>query len=315
MNYTQIVKNELRSNYKNKIIYASKAYKEKFENMQPKNRFNDETDRAEYQLIYDGVRVYNNGASVYIDGLSGKIRSFDLNCTDASFPDKNVAAEFDKVYDKVLSDDNFHLGYLKVYDKDTKENKAVLVYAVEDNMILSADTLDELDWSLEPIKEKEEFAYIDLNGHYAEDAAQKLLLMDIGYDENMLRADDAVLQKDYLKLIAHAVLNRSFAKADEDFYNYMIRQGVLDKTDINPDAPITRMDGVKYLLNALGYAEFAAIEGIFNCPFADVAEGDKGYGALAAGLGLVYSQTDTFSAQANLKRGDALIIIYNYLNR
>ena len=33
MNYTQIVKNELRSNYKNKIIYASKVYKEKFENI------------------------------------------------------------------------------------------------------------------------------------------------------------------------------------------------------------------------------------------------------------------------------------------
>ena len=295
--------------------FLNKYYKEKFAKMQPKNRFSQEIDRAEYQLIYDGVRVYNNGASVYIDTNSGEMRSFNLNCTDASFPDKNVAAELDKVYDKVLSDDNFRLGYLKVYDKETKENKAVLVYAVENNMILSADTLDELDWSLEPIREKEEFSYNDLCGHYSEDAAQKLLLMDISYDEKILRADDSVLQKDYLKLIARAVLNRSFIKADEDFYNYMIRQGVLDKADINPDAPITRISGVKYLLNALGYAEFAGIEGIFNCPFRDVAESDKGYGALAAGLGLVYSGTDTFSAEANLKRGDALIIIYNYLKR
>jgi regulator of RNase E activity RraB len=283
--------------------------------MQPKNRFNDETDRAEYQLIYDGVRVYNNGASVYIDAEWGEISSFNLNYTDALFPDHKLAANLSAVYDKVLSEDNFRLGYLKIYDSETKENKAALVYAIEDNMILSAETLDKLDWSLEPIKEKEEFEYNDLYGHYAEDAAQKLLLMDICYDENMLRADDSVLQKDYLKLIARAVLNRSFAKTDEDFYNYMIRQGVLSKDNINPDAPITRISGVKYLLNALGYAEFAAIRGIFSCPFVDVAESDKGYGALAAGLGLVYSQTDTFSAQANLKRGDALIIIYNYLSR
>ncbi len=295
--------------------FLGKYYKEKFAKMQPKNRFNDETDRAEYQLVYDGVRVYNNGASVYIDTKRGEISSFNLNYTDAEFPDHKSVANLSAVYDKVLAEDNFCLGYLKVYDSETKENKAALVYATKDNMILGAETLEKLDWSLEPIKEKGKFEYNDLSGHYAEDAAQKLLLMDICYDENMLRADDAVLQKDYLKLIARAVLNRSFAKTDEDFYNYMIRQGVLSKDDINPDAPITRIGGIKYLLNALGYAEFAAIPGIFNCPFADVAESDKGYGALAAGLELVYSQTDTFSAQTNLKRGDALIIIYNYLNR
>ena len=65
----------------------------------------------------------------------------------------------------------------------------------------------------------------------------------------------------------------------------------------------------------MGFEEFAKIKGIFNCPFTDIEEEDKGYGAIAAGLNIVSTADTLFYKDAYLKRADAFIMIYNYMSR
>ncbi|MBR5156902.1 MAG: S-layer homology domain-containing protein [Clostridia bacterium] len=293
--------------------FLKKYYAEKLNKMQKKNVFKSYGAGADYQRTENGIRVYNNGASVYADS-SEKIRSFSLNWTDAQFPDAADAAGNEKMYEKLFGDNNLRCGYLIAYDNDGNTKTAKAVYKLEENPVLDAKTLQKLNWQLKPQAEEKKPSYTDISGHYAEDAALKLLAMDIYYPENELRPNDAVTQKDYLKLVSNVVFR--YEQDDEDaFYNYLVHRGVLTKEEINAEGTVTRIDAVRYLLNALGYGEFAKIPGIFNCPFDDVTEENKGYGAIAAGLKLVNSETDTFYSSADLKRGDSLIIIYNYLTR
>lgn len=294
--------------------FLKKYYAAKMEQMQKKNVFKPQKGRAEYQRVENGIRVYNNGASIYADANTKKISSFSLNWTEAQMPDSANAAVPEKMYEKLLSSDNFRCGYLIAYDNEGKTQTAKLVYTLEKEPVFDAESLQELNWQLKPTEEEKKPNYTDIDEHYAEEAARKLLTMDIYYEGNELRPDDAVTQKDYLGLISSVVFR--YEQDDEDaFYNYMIGRGVITKEEIKPNEAITRIDGIRYLLNALGYGEFAKIPGIFNCPFNDVSEEDKGYGAIAAGLKLVYSDTDTFYSTSNLKRGDSLIVIYNYLTR
>lgn len=302
--------------------FLNKYYADKFAKMEAKSVFNPTGGSVNYQRVENGVKVYNNGAYVYIDSESKEIRSFSLTWTDAAFPAAD-AAELEQVYDKVLAEDNFRCGYLMVPGENGKKPAAQLVYRLENEMTLDASSLEELDWRLRPVSISQKPEYVDLEGHYAKEYVEKLLQMGIylpneaegGSKASSLRPDAGVTQKDYLQLIAQVVFNRSAVYDDNDFYNDLVRRGVLAKEDIRPDSTVTRIEAIRYLLNALGYKEFVAIPGIFNCPFADVAEADKGYGAVAAGLRLVNSDTDTFYADSALRRGDALIIIYNYLNR
>ncbi len=294
--------------------FLKKYYADKFNKMQKKNVFKSQGTGVDYQRIENGIRVYNNGASIYVDNNTEKISSFSLNWTDAQFPNANDVSDSEKMYEKLLGSDNFRCGYLIAYDDNGKTKKAKLVYALEESPVFDAETLQKLNYRLKPAEEEKKPSYTDISGHYAEDAAKKLLAMDIYYPENELRPNDAVLQKDYLSLVAKVVFR--YELNDEDvFYNYLMNRGVLTKEEVNPEGRVTRIDAVRYLLNALGYGEFAKIPGIFNCPFNDVSEENKGYGAIAAGLKLVNSETDTFYGASNLKRGDSLIIIYNYLTR
>lgn len=295
-------------------IFLNKYYAEKFSQMEAKNIFHPQSGSVAYQRVENGIKVYNNGASFYIDAATKEISSFSLEWTEESFPQAE-AAEISDVYSKILTEDNFVCGYLTVPADEGKTVKAVPVYRVENEAVLDAQTLEELDWRLRPVEEYQKPEYTDIANHYVKEYAEKLLVMGIYYPSNELRPDDAVTQKEYLQLISQVVFHNSYLDSDDVFYNDLIRRGVLTKEDVRPDSPITRIEGIRYLLNALGYKEFANIPGIFNCPFADVNETDKGYGAIAAGLHLVNSETDIFYADSNLKRGDSLIIIYNYLNR
>lgn len=302
--------------------FLNKYYADKFASMEAKSVFNPKGSGVNYQRVENGVKVYNNGAYITIDSKTKEIRSFNLTWTDAAFPNAD-AAKLEQVYDKVLTEDNFRCGYLMIPGADGKKPEARLVYRLENEMTLDASSLEELDWRLRPLSISRKPEYVDLDGHYAKEYVEKLLQMGIylpneaegGSKASSLRPDAGVTQKDYLQLIAQVVFNRSAVYDDNSFYNDMVRRGVLAKEDIRPDGAVTRIEAIRYLLNALGYKEFVAIPGIFNCPFADVAEADKGYGAVAAGLRLVNSDTDTFYADSALRRGDALIIIYNYLNR
>ena len=292
-------------------------YADKFAKTEPASVLEPQAQSVSYKRVENGVKVFNNGFTVAVDEKTKEISSFSLDWTDVSFPAADSAKEPADVYAKVLTEDNFALRYVLVPKKDSDPVvfDSKLVYAVEQDFTFDAETLEQLDYRLKPVVDAEKPQYTDIAGHYAEDCVNKLLTLDIYFSGNELRPNEAVTQKDFLTLLAKAVYQRSINENDADFYRFFIRQGIIAQDDIRPTETITRIEGITYLLNAMGYKEFANIRGIFNCPFTDIPENSIGYASIAAGLHLVSAESDAFYADSPLKRADSLIILYNYLTR
>lgn len=286
---------------------------DKLENMTRKQVWEPSASSVSYLRVENGTKVFGNGATFSFDTDTGKLRSFSLEWTEAEFP-QVTGVRTESVYEKLLTAENFRCGYLISYDTEKKEPFAKALYQTEENPVFDAESLQKLDWRLRPVTEAKRADYTDLSGHYAEEAVKKLAVLGIGYEGSLLRPNEAVTQGEYLKLIAQVCYQRSW-DSEEELYQYFIRKGVLMQEEVHPEAEVSRMEGIRYLLNVMGYREFANISGIFLCPFSDVSEADKGYGAIAAGLGLVEAQSDCFYADSALRRADSLIIMYRYLNR
>ena len=100
---------------------------------------------------------------------------------------------------------------------------------------------------------------------------------------------------------------------NDNIYRELISDGVLTESEVKDN--ITRMEAIKFLVNAMGYKEIATLGGLYNCNFTDVADDMKGYAAIAGGLGLVNASSDTLRADSLLTRAECIMILYNYLNR
>ena len=99
-----------------------------------------------------------------------------------------------------------------------------------------------------------------------------------------------------------------------DVYKTAIREGIIDKDEVDYNALITRSKASEYLVNAMGYKKIAKAENIFNCPFGDVKE-NKGSITILYGIGVVAGdEAGNFNPNQNLSRADSMIILYNYLS-
>ena len=167
--------------------------------------------------------------------------------------------------------------------------------------------------------------YTDISNHYAKSQIETLAENGIGLEGPELKPDEKIKQKDFMLLLSQ-VVNAGYPfrgmsvlstdKETEDLYDILIREGIIKKDEINPEAPLTREDSVKFIIRALKYDKVADLSDIFNCSFKDKDEIDPaliGYVVIAKGLKIVNGSGDYFRPKDELKRADALIIIYNYL--
>lgn len=95
--------------------------------------------------------------------------------------------------------------------------------------------------------------------------------------------------------------------------------GILSRNQRQADAPVSRMQLIKILLDMSGYGKTAQIQGIFTCSFADagaIAAEDYGYAAIAQGLGIVRGDGAGNLSPANqATREQMAIMFYNFMNR
>ena len=87
--------------------------------------------------------------------------------------------------------------------------------------------------------------------------------------------------------------------------------------NIDPDSSASREDGAVFIIRALGYEKPAALTDIYRTNFSDedlISPEKLGYVALARGFGIVSGdENNQFHPQDTLSRGDAAIMIYNYM--
>ena len=89
--------------------------------------------------------------------------------------------------------------------------------------------------------------------------------------------------------------------------------GVLTPTERQEDAPLTRSQAVKLLLNAEGLKAAAQLSGIYTCSYPDAASipaEDLGYAALAQGIGMIQG---AWAGERIATRAEGAVMLYQLL--
>jgi predicted small secreted protein len=295
-----------------------------------------------YTRKVNDVLFPDNGIYVLFDAITGNIISYRLTWYDIEFPSVEKVLPIEKIYDAFFDQIGLELRYVikseyVVYPKEgftvgeaeegKEKNEAKLVYAIKEGKptTFDANTGVVLNYNAEPYKEQKPLVYTDISNHYAKSQIEILAENGIGLEGPELKPDEKIKQKDFMLLLSQVVNGGyqfrgksalSTDKETEDLYEILIREGIIKKDEINPEAPLTREDSVQFIIRALKYDKVADLSDIFNCSFEDKDDIDPaliGYVVIAKGLKIVNGSGDYFRPKDELKRADALIIIYNYL--
>ncbi|PLX29444.1 MAG: hypothetical protein C0604_09835 [Clostridiales bacterium] len=295
-----------------------------------------ERDERSYSFNFtrtiDGVPFRSNRISVGFDAVGGQIQNYSLSHFHVEFPSADKAAPIDSAYQALYEKVGLELVYVAQMDEfhmmSFMEGEAgtaiLLAYGLKavKPAILEAETLDLLNNDGSPYKEPVTKKYTDLEGHYSKGQVETLAENGIYLQGESFKPDQLISQKDFFLLLVHTMGYYVPDERDDDFiermYEYLVREEIIYREEIDREAPVDRIDAVKYMVRGLGYEKVASLGKIFVQEFPDV-DGDyanlRGHVAIAAGLGIVNGYEGLFHPGKPLKRGDAAIMVYNRLSR
>ncbi len=280
----------------------------------------ESTEKATFvaaERTANGIPVFGDGVSVTI-APDGQITSYSLNWEqNAVFPASEGIISAEAAYGVLFGTGAPRLSYY------AGDGQAAVIYAaapIEYSFINAADgTL--LNYSGKAYISKTKAAYTDVAGHYAEEAILALASVDARLGDTAFMPDAIITQAEFVGLVSSCVMEYypliDGALDEARLYSYAVNRGILPADEEAPDAPLTRELAVAYLLRAMEYGDFAEIQGIFRCDFADadaINPALYGYVAIAKGLGLVSGDgSGNFAPAREMTRGEAAVMIYNYL--
>ena len=269
----------------------------------------------------NGIEFPQNGIYASKDKETGYITYFTLDFDETvTFASPVSIISEDEAYNTAFELAEPELKYV------FNEKNAVPVYTVSFDYFayIDAESGKPVNYAgeVQTRRANEKYEYYDISGHYAEAAVNALASVGVGFEGGAFEPDTFITQSDFASLVSQCVYdyviyrNGLFDKAATA--NGCIINGAIKQEEYYPDEPLSREKAVQILLKAMGYEEFASIEGIFKTDFADSEEIDPallGYTAIAAGLKIVQGNGGYFFPKANITRAQAAVIIYNYLKR
>lgn len=314
-----------------KLLEYDRIYNEEYLNDKtvPERYYN-----IRYSRLVDGVPFPSNGASFNYNNITGEITSFDLNWFEAEFPavDKviGVEAATDSLLDKVGLGLEYRYDYysaaVSVIGKTgTPDGKAVLVYTLNPGKpyYIDAFTGNVVYGTGEEYKEPKKVTYTDIKGHFAEKQINVLAEFGIYLEGTEFRPSEDMIQKDFLAYLANTlnyygpvIGEKSTQKDIDEMYAFLIREGIVKEAEKSPNSKVTREEAVKFIIRALKYDKVAEIKGIYSVSFKDASSISPelyGYVAIASGLKIVSGDGTNFRPKKNITRGEAAVMIYNYL--
>ncbi|MBR5218115.1 MAG: S-layer homology domain-containing protein [Clostridia bacterium] len=274
--------------------------------------------------VQNGIPYRQNSISVTVDRKTMKVSGFDVNWTeDIVFESLDNAVSSADAYAKFFEYITPELVYYMNGASTLHSTSPVYITELGDIYGICAVNGTPVDNRGELYEKTERTEYTDISGHYAEEYIKALYNTGIGFDGGLFNPDNIITQGEYIALVSDCVMNYApliGAKVDmESIYNHAVSMGVVEKDDIDEDAPLTREKAVTYLLRAMDYGAFAEIEGIFKCDFADadsITPELFGYVAIARGLKIISGAEDNnFLPQKQMTRAEAAVILYNYLSK
>ena len=269
----------------------------------------------------NGYFFPENQLTVSVDVTTGAIcgarRDFE---TQVTFDDPQGIIDQQAALDAWFGTYTTTLGYLMVPKGEESVGLALAYYLDREENWAGLDAK-----TGQPVSNRVEqptITYDDIQGSWAQEQVEALATYGIGYYGGSFQPDKQLTQLDLVALLASTQGYRYLPGeegAADNLYRYAYDMGLLTAQQRDDDTLITRGETVKLLLDSAGYAEVAALEGIFRCAYSDEADipaAYYGYAALAQGMGVVGGDgAGRFAAQRTATRLEAAVMLYNFMNR
>lgn len=234
-------------------------------------------------------------ASISLDA-SGRVSGYNMNYLGLDYPKPENILDTDEVYKKYFGQVGYELLYRAAYNTKKKRVETALVYNADKELYIDAFS-GALTSSNGETAAQNPGGYTDLDGSGLREAAEKLALYGITLMDEKGR------------------LNEEKTITREDFSNLVRSIGIYYGTDKNGGKALTRKFAAKIL--TAQYSDIAELPGLFSSAFSDVPKSDKyaGYIAIAAAKGYMKGEKGKFRPSEKMTRGEALMLVYDYLSR
>ena len=303
--------------------FAEKYYKDYFNQFTKRQKSENNYTVLLYEREVNDIPYKSNG--LYVSYYNGKLKKVSFAWDNTEFQSLDNIVSVDYAYKKFFEKYGLELSYFKrengvltpVYRKSSKGTG-----------IIDADSGRQLNYDGSYYYNAKEMNYMDINTHYAGPIAQKLSDCDIYVSSGNVFLEDYITQQEFILLISEfingtkPIINTTGILTDDQremLYAYMYSNGIMERSEADYTAYVTRADAVKYFLRILGHGTIGDMSEIFITHFDDSDTIPKhliGYVELARSLGLVKGSTgNCFKPNDFLTNGDSLIIIYNYLTK
>ena len=258
-------------------------------------------DTYTFNRIYGGALVEGNQITLSYDKTLGAITDYEKTWETLTFPSQKDVLDTIEVV-KALN--------LSLYYLQTDTHQYELAYYYDGNQhLFDAMTAQPINYRGEVIKEDKVSFYTDIKGHPQEQLMTELYYSGIYLDGPTLKPNEAITQKELLRLIMQAT---SYYK-EESLYENAYELGILTKEEAAPTKNLTKGEAIKYIISATDYKKVAAMPELYDYPFKET-EGIKdlkGYITIAYGLNILTG--DTFKAEEKLTKAEAMRYIYLFL--
>lgn len=309
--------------------YIKKMNPDELENIEyiPTGISNKNSKEYYFRFVRKEEDAYlmDNGINVVVNGVDGTIDGYEINWMDYELPSKDNIISTNEAYKILFDDIEMELKYITTIDNEDENNlkkKVKLCYGIKEDKPLNIDanTGKILNYTGKPYKEAKIIKYKDIDESYAKEKIDILNQYGIAFPQDEFKPKENMTQKDFLYLLAKANFPYDFdleeKYLDGEFYKDLINSGIITEEELAPDSIITKEEGVKYIIRALGLQEVAEIGGIYKDLFKDTNDIDpelKGYVSIAYGLNIVQGNDGYIRPKAALKREDGANMIYNFL--
>ena len=262
-----------------------------------------------YMRVVNGVDYIDNGINVSFDAKKGCITSFSLNFNEGEFENPENAIGFDKAYEEIRE----YAPIVPLYIKSGGVYKRVFT--------LDCNTV-QLDAVTGEIKngyksENKNYAYSDIEGHWAEEAATKLAEIQVGFDGEKLEPSKKVTQKELLRFLASGIYGKYYAEyTDEELYEILTDNEIITEEEKAPESTVKREDAFVYVIRFAGLEKVAKLSDIYKVTYEDghlLSSGKIGYAAILSGMGIVCGSGGNLRPTDFVTRAEAITMLYKYL--
>lgn len=301
---------ELQINSAKKKIteFLNKVCPEKFAESELANTSNYSYNvSSSYVRMVNGVKFIDNGISVSFDTKNNVVTSFNLNFSKGEFTNPADCVSAEKAYENLLEYSPVESIYI------LSGGKFVHAASLKNHYV----TLDALTGDVINAEKYQEYVYSDIDGHWVQEAANKLSELQLGFTEEKLEPEKEITQEELLRFWLSGIKGRHIAGySDDELYDYLISNEILSEEEKSSDAPVKREDAFVYLIRICKYEKIASLSDIYKVSYKDsdkLSNGKIGYAAILSGLGIICGDGGELRPSDALTRAEAVVMLYKYL--